>query len=145
MERTARMVAIQGIARVAMGALVALALAGCGATRYQAKVITGETGRAMVVSDHDTRLEPMGLGGIEVQVIRKSGMGARAGHEILASAISEEDGSVTLSIPNDRRPKGLVIIQTGGDQIYPSTNSVYLPRDGERLLVLVKQRAARKP
>jgi len=127
-------------ARTAIFAMLALLapLGGCTGMVIKGKVIPGELGRVVRVSDSDDRLEADGLGEITV-VVSQGGTPGRSVAE-LGKAVSKPDGSFRMDIPNEKLRSGRIRVHVEAESVFRVQNMVDFPREGESLLVQVIRR-----
>lgn len=126
----------RGTSAVALGAIGVLALAGCGGRTIGGKVMRGEIGRVIIVSTTDERLEDEGLGGIEIEM--STPVAGRGGRSIIAKGVTDEDGVFKLNAGASKKLPTRLSIRAGGEGEYEVRNSIFRPRAGEQVLVLMR-------
>ncbi len=121
------------------GALATLTLAGlvgCAGQAISGKVLRGDIGRVIIVSDTDERLVEPGLAGVNVEMT--TSVSGRGGRTVLAKAVTDETGSFSLSIGGKTKLPTRMMIRAGASGEYEVNNSIFRPRPGEQVLVLMR-------
>ena len=125
-----------GLTGAAMGATALFALSGCGGVTIAGKVMRGDIGRVVIVDGSDDRqLEP-GLAGIEVEMTTP--VSGRGGKAVLAQSVTDETGAFRLKPGGGGKLPTRVSIRAGGPGEYEVNNSIFRPRAGEQVLVLMR-------
>ncbi len=120
----------------AIGALAASTLAGCGAATIAGKVMRGDIGRVVIVDGSDKRLLEPGLAGIQVQM--STPVLGRGGKAVLGESVTDETGSFRLKVDGGAKLPTRVSIRASGSGEYEVNNSIFRPRPGEQVLVLMR-------
>ncbi|MEM7629829.1 MAG: hypothetical protein AAF356_10460 [Planctomycetota bacterium] len=129
-------------------------LSACGGQRIKGRVIEGGIGRAMVVSATDTRTiatagvdDPAGdaqtgFEGVRVRLLRPSGRTTGGPAAEIASAVSGPDGFFDISVGNKDQISGRFEIEASGGGVFQVRNTIFVPRNDQRVLVLVRPNSA---
>lgn len=112
-------IAVAGFA--ALGAL----LSGCGGMSVKGVVVDGPRSTAITVGAGDERLTEPGVAGVSVRI---------EGGGFYEEVVSDEDGAFKISVPKTETDRVLVVVS--GEGVDGGEGRVYLPRDGQKLLVI---------
>ncbi len=119
-------------AAVSLSVAVCAALAGCGGVTFAGRVIAGPANIASVVPASDPRLESAtGVGGVLIELKDEK-------QNLVGSGVSDLDGKFAISVPTANAPTRPTIVRSTGKGLQAAETTLYLPRDGSRLLVNVK-------
>lgn len=121
-----------------LGACAAM-MWGCGASKLTGRVIEGRISFVGVVDGSDARLGQPGIGQATIMVEHPDGA---AGDARIATGTTGADGSISLSIPGKKWPTDRVLIRATAADHAPARGVLYLPRDGQKLLILLERTAA---
>ncbi len=114
-------------------------LAACGSTRYIGKVVPGQVGRSIILSDTDDRINNKpGIAGLQVTLFNESRSGQAPSQ--IARTTTDENGDFRFSVPAKNTPKGTVVVRVTGDAIYSARSKTYLPRQSQVMLFTVVTR-----
>lgn len=120
-------------------------LAGCASTQITGRVIEGPGNVVNVVASTDPRVNVAtpppagaeGLGSATVVVRRYQGEGSTGA--ILASGVSNPDGTFRIPLPNSEALRSeMVVIATTADKKV-SRGRFFVPGEGRQLLVIVRE------
>lgn len=131
---------LRSISRFALLTALVSLLAGCGGMKVVGKVIPGAISYVGIVNQTDTRLAQPGVGGVAIRIDATPASGGTSA--TIASTTSAADGSFKLSIADDSWPTDRVQIRAMIDGYAAARGSVFLPRDGQSLLILMERTAA---
>ena len=112
------------------------ALSGCGGTIIGGKVLRGEIGRAIIVTDTDTRLADPGLAGVEVEI--STPVSGRGGRAVLGSGVTDDTGAFRINAGPSKNVPPRVAIRASAENEYEVRQSIFRPRPGEQVLVLMR-------
>lgn len=118
-------------------AAAACMLAGCGGMSVTGKVLPGAISYVGIVDHSDTRLRELGVGQVSLHIETPAG----AGSGTIATATTKPDGSFKISIPTERWSTDRVQIRALAEGYATARGLVYLPRDGQSLLILMERTA----
>ncbi|MBX3361185.1 MAG: hypothetical protein KF912_08130 [Phycisphaeraceae bacterium] len=119
------------IAIMLLGLVGAVCLTGCGSVGYSGRVVVGPADIAVVVPAEDPRLTTSeGVPGTLVEFLDDKG-------NRIGSATSGSKGEFGISVPVTNAPTRAVTVRASGAAVRASETSLYLPRDGGRVLVNV--------
>lgn len=118
---------------LALLALLSTALAACGSIDIAGRVVAAPAGIPLVVPATDARI----TGGQGIPDVRVDVLGDKGA--VIATATSGPDGNFELSMPSTGTPTGSVQLSATGPAIVPAKGSLYLPRDGSRILFNVER------
>ncbi|MFI4897178.1 MAG: hypothetical protein ACIARR_05070 [Phycisphaerales bacterium JB059] len=121
------------LAFIASGAAL---LAGCGGTTIGGKVLRGEIGRAIIVTDSDPRLADPGLAGIEVEI--STPVSGRGGRAVLGTGITDDTGAFKINAGPSKNVPPRVAIRASAPDEYEVRQSIFRPRAGEKVLLLMR-------
>jgi hypothetical protein len=127
---------VRRLAGLGVALVCVLGLFGCGggAMRIEGKVVGGATGVVTLAEAGDARLGGPGVPGVSVRVHRPGAPNAP-----VAEATSGAEGGFTLRVPESDVLGGRMEVVASGPGVLVCRGSVYLPRDGRRLLVFVER------
>ncbi|GAB4385372.1 MAG: hypothetical protein Kow0022_11000 [Phycisphaerales bacterium] len=132
---------IRFIAHFAPLVALFILLSGCGGMmKVQGKVIPGAISYVGVVDQTDPRLAQLGIGGVAIRIDATPVAGGNS--TTIVSTTSAADGSFKASIADDVWPSDRVQIRAMLDGYAAARGSVYLPREGQTLLILMERTAA---
>ncbi|MCW5767160.1 MAG: hypothetical protein KIT19_00615 [Phycisphaeraceae bacterium] len=111
--------------------LGAACFAGCGGVSYSGRVVVGPADITVVVPAEDPRLTTSeGVPGTLVEFLDERG-------NRIGSATSGNKGEFGITVPVTNAPTRAVTVRASGSSVRASETSLYLPRDGGRVLVNV--------
>ncbi len=113
-----------------------LSLAGCGGTTIGGKVLRGEIGRAIIITDSDPRLAEPGLAGIEVEI--STPVSGRGGRAVLGTGVTDETGAFKINAGPSKNVPPRVAIRASAPDEYEVRQSIFRPRAGEKVLLLMR-------
>ncbi|MBX3323275.1 MAG: hypothetical protein KF757_09825 [Phycisphaeraceae bacterium] len=132
------MKARQIVGSVAAGLLLAGA-GGCSTMKVTGRVIPGTISYVGVVSDTDERLSNAGIGPAKIMIEHSEASGqSRA----IATGTSGPDGQFSIKMSKDVWPTDRVVVRSISEQYRTARGVVYLPRDGQKLLILMERTAS---
>lgn len=114
-------------------------LAGCGGITVRGTVVGSPIGRAVVVDERDERLSEQGIPGVELKIVRV-GSETSGGVAPLATAVSDGSGNFSMRLRDADKVRGPVVILTEGDGTLRTSTRIYPPRQGQAVLVNVRER-----
>lgn len=118
---------------LALLSLLTTSLAGCGSIDIAGRVVAAPAGIPLVVHATDARITAgQGIADVRVDVLSDKGA-------VIATATSGPDGAFELSMPSTGTPTGSVQLTATSPAIMPARGSLYLPRDGSRILFNVER------
>ncbi|KAA0214328.1 MAG: hypothetical protein DYG94_07575 [Leptolyngbya sp. PLA3] len=110
-------------------------LTGCGGMTVAGKVLPGEISYVGIVDHSDTRLKELGVGQVSLHIEPPVGSGSGA----IATATSKPDGSFKITIPTETWSTDRVQVRAMIDGYATARGLVYLPREGQSLLILMER------
>lgn len=125
--------------RVLWTASLALILSACGGTTVRGTVVGAPIGRAVVVDARDERLTEPGIPGVELKIVRP-GTETSGGIAPLASAVTDASGRFSMRLSDSDKVRGHVVMVTEGESTMRSATRIYPPRNGQEVLVNVRER-----
>lgn len=126
---------------LALVALSSLALGACGTRSVRGVVLEAPISRSVIVDARDERLTQQGVPGVEVKLLPR-GKENSGGVAVIAKGVSDETGAFDIRIPANVRLRGPVVVLADGDNVFRSTTQVYLPNEGQQLVVNVRTNGA---
>ncbi len=124
---------------VAAAALVSLlAVPACSSTKVAGRIVSGEISHVGVVDGSDSRLKTTGLDGIEVTIARTGGSGSSS---VIARAVTTGGGNFSMKVDSNAWPTDRVRVRATGDDYATARGLVFLPREGQKLLILMERTA----
>ncbi len=118
---------------------VAAGMTACSSMKVAGRVVPGAISHVGVVDQSDERLGLAGLGGIEVEIAASSGGGS---NEHYGRAMTKADGSFSIKLDSSAWPTDRVQVRAKGAQYASARGLVFLPRDGQKLLILMERTAS---
>ena len=124
---------------IAVAAFVSLlVLPACSTMKVVGRVVSGEISHVGVVDGSDSRLKTKGLDGIEVTISQAAGGGSSA---MLGRAVSTGGGHFSIAVDPNAWPTDRVQVRATGDNYATARGLVFLPREGQQLLILMERTA----
>ncbi len=128
----------QVVESVAAGLLL-MGAGGCSTMKVTGRVIPGTISYVGVVSDTDERLSNAGIGPAKIMIEHSEASGqSRA----IATGTSGPDGQFSIKMPKDAWPTDRAVVRSIAEQYRTARGVVYLPRDGQKLLILMERTAS---
>jgi predicted small secreted protein len=113
-------------------------LSACSTMKVVGRVVTGEISHVGVVDGSDSRLKTNGLDGIEVTISQASGGGSNS---MIGRAVTTGGGHFSIKVDASAWPTDRVQVRATGDFYATARGLVFLPRDGQQLLILMERTA----
>ena len=119
---------------VSMFVMLAAVLSGCqtGGRVVDGRVLAGRVGVVTTVEADDARLSEPGIGGVTIRVSSPGASGST-----LAEAVTLDDGSFSMHVGEDALFSRVELVATS-PRVLTCRGTLYLPRDGKLVLVLVE-------
>ncbi len=124
-------------ARLTALTAAACLLTGCGGMTVAGKVLPGAISYVGIVDHSDTRLQELGVGKVSLHIEPPVGSGSGT----IATATTKPDGSFKISIPTEAWSTDRVQIRALAEGYATARGTVYLPREGQSLLILMERTA----
>ncbi|MCL4220393.1 MAG: hypothetical protein KJZ65_03385 [Phycisphaerales bacterium] len=112
-------------------------LTGCGGMTVAGKVLPGTISYVGIVDHSDTRLKELGIGQVSLHIEPPVGSGSGT----IATATTKPDGSFKVNIPTEAWSTDRVQIRALAEGYATARGTVYLPREGQSLLILMERTA----